>query len=133
MEFFSPSVASASQFYLLADARSVDANAQAATTMIWRNGAGATNTIPIIARVFRKTGTLVLMVGTLRLNSTIIQPISAVSSALMGSGADPINFLLDTNTSTTVVPASGNWDLNVTTINGGASTVDVEVWGFKMS
>lgn len=124
---------SPNQFYLIASARSVDANSLATTTAIWQNGANAANTIPIAARVFRKTGTLSLLVGSIRLNSTIIQPISSASSLLMGAGADPIQFLLDTTTSATVVPLSGNWDVVVGTINGTAATIDVEIWGFRTS
>ncbi len=87
----------------------------------------------MVARVYRKTGTLSLMIGTLRLNSTIIQPLSAASSVLLGSGADPTQFLLDTTTSTTAMPISGNWDINITTFNGTASTIDAEIWGFRTS
>lgn len=128
-----PLNASSNQFYLIASARGVDANSLATTTAIWQNGASAANTIPIVARVFRKSGTLLLMVGSIRLNATIIQPISAASSALMGAGSDPIQFLLDTTTSSTVMPATGNWDVVVGTINGSGATIDVEIWGFRTS
>lgn len=125
-----PSNVSSNQFYLIAAAIGVDANAIAATNLSWQNAATAANSIPMVARIYRKSGTLSLMIATLRLNSTIIQPISAANSTLLGAGADPIQYLLDTTTSATVVPANGAWDFNVTTINGSGSTVDVEVWGF---
>lgn len=128
-----PSNASTNQFYLIAVARGVDANSIATTTMSWLSGSSAANTIPMVARVFRRTGTLSLMVGSLRLNSTIIQPLSAASSALLGAGSDPTQFQLDTTTSTTAMPVTGNWDINITTFNGTASTVDAEIWGFRTS
>ena len=131
MQITAPSTVSSSQFYLLASAQNVDANSVATTALNWQNGASAGNSIPMVGRVFRRTGTLSLLVATLRLNSTIIQPISAVSSALLGAAANPLNFLLDTNVSATVFPLAGNWDINVTTFNGSAATVDVEIWGFK--
>lgn len=131
MQISAPSSVSSSQFYLLASARDVDANAIATTTLNWQNGASAANSTPIMGKIFRKTGTLSLMVGALRLNATIIQPVSAVQSALLGAGANPINYLLDTNTSVTVLPIVGNWDVNLTTPNGTASSIDVEIWGFK--
>lgn len=133
MQLTAPSFASPFQFYLIAVARGVNANSVAATTLSWVNGASAANTIPMMARVFGKSGTLSLMVATLRLNTTIIQPISAANSALLGSGADPVNYPLGTTTSATVMPATGNWDINVTTFNGTASTVDVEIWGIRTS
>lgn len=133
MQLTIPSLASANQFYLIAAARGVDANNLATTTAIWQGGASATNTIPMVARMFRKTGTLALMVGSIRLNSTIVQAISAGSSALMGAAADPIQFMLNTTTSATVVPLSGNWDIVVGTINGAPATIDMEIWGFRTS
>ncbi len=111
-----PGPVSTNQFYLLASG-TVDANALATTALTWANNMSAATTIPMFARVRRVTGTLVLMIGSLRLNSTIIQPISAVQSALMGATANPIIFALDTTTSATVVPLAGNWDLVVGTIN----------------
>lgn len=130
MQLETPSAASSNQFYLLAAARGLDSNALATTTLTWQNGATAGISIPIVSRITRKSGTLALMVGSLRLNSTIVQAVSAASSLLMGAGADPVQFLLNTNTSATVIPLSGNWDFVVGTINAGVSTIDVEVWGF---
>lgn len=128
-----PSNASPNQFYLLASGSGIDANSLATTTLIWQGGATAANSIPVLARITRQTGTLALMVGSLRLNTTIVQAISAGSSALMGAAADPIQFMLDTNTSVTVVPLSGNWDLVVGTINAGAATIRIEVWGYRIA
>lgn len=133
MQLNTPTNASLNQFYLIAVARGVDANSLATTIMSWQNGASAANTIPIIGRVFRKSGTLSLMVASIRLNSTIIQPLSAAASVLLGAGADPTNYMLDTNTSGTVIPISGNWDVVIGTVNATASTIDVEVWGFRTS
>lgn len=124
-----PGPVSANQSYLLAFARGVDANSLATTTLGWANGMTAATTLPMFARVKRVTGTLSLMVASLRLNTTIIQPITALQSALMGAAASPLNFALDTTTSATVVPGTGNWDIIVGTINGGAATIDVEIWG----
>lgn len=129
MSFTVPSNVSANQFYLLASALAANANAIATTALIWQNGANATNSISLIARVYRNTGTLSLMAGTLRLNATIIQPITAGSSALLGAAADPIQFTLSTNTSAAVMPVSGDWDLNVTSLNTSGATVNVEIWG----
>ncbi len=124
-----PGPVSTNQPYLLAFGRGVDANALATTTLTWTNNMSALTTLPMFARVKRVTGTLSLMVASLRLNTTVIQPITALQSALMGAAANPLNFALDTTTSATVVPGTGNWDIIVGTINGGAATVDVEIWG----
>lgn len=124
-----PGPVSTNQPYLLAFARGVDANSLATTTLTWANNMNAATTLPMFARVKRITGTLSLMIGSIRLNAVIIQAVSAVQSALMGAAANPLNFTLDTTTSATVVPATGNWDMVVGTINGGASTIDVEIWG----
>lgn len=124
-----PGPVSINQPYLLAFARGVDANSLATTALTWANGMTAATTLPMFARVKRVTGTLSLMVASLRLNTTIIQPITALQSALMGAAASPLNFALDTTTSATVVPGTGNWDIIVGTINGGAATIDVEIWG----
>lgn len=124
-----PGPVSVNQSYLLAFARGVDVNSLATTTLTWANGMTAATTLPMFGRVKRITGTLALMVASLRLNTTIIQPITALQSALMGAAASPLNFALDTTTSATVVPGTGNWDIIVGTINGGAATIDVEIWG----
>lgn len=120
------------QYYLIAVARGVNANSVASTVLSWQGGASAANTLPCVARVLGKSGTLSLMIAALRLNSVIIQPISAASSALLGSAADPITFPLGTTTSAAVTPLSGNWDINVTTFNGTSSTVDVEIYGIRL-
>lgn len=133
MQLNNPSNVSPIQFYLIAAARGVSANSLATTTLTWLNGASAANTIPMTARVFGKSGTLALMVASLQLNSVVIQPITAASSVLLGSGADPLVFPLGTNTSTSVVPVSGNWSVVVGTINGTAATIDVEIWGVRIS
>lgn len=121
------------QFYIIAAARGVAANSLATTTLTWLNGASASNTIPMTARVLGKSGTLALMIASIQLNSVAIQPVTAASSALMGSGADPLVFPLGTTTSASVVPASGNWAVVVSTINGTSASIDVEVWGIRTS
>lgn len=126
-----PATVSPNQFYLIAVARSVDSNSLATTTLTWNANMSAANTIPVIARLYRKTGTISLLVASLTLNGTTIQAIPALTSALLGSSSDPLNFLLSTNTSASVVSLSGNWSFAVGTINGTASTIDIEVWGFK--
>lgn len=126
-----PATVSPNQFYLIASARSIDANSLATTTLTWAAFMSAANTIPLIARLYRKTGTVSLLVGTLALNGTTIQSIPALTSTLLGAAADPLNLLLSTNTSASIVPISGNWAFTVGTVNGTPSTVDVEVWGFK--
>lgn len=123
-----PGPVSSNQFYLLASG-TVDANALATTVLSWANNMTAATSIPMFARVRRASGTLALMVGSIRLNTTIIQPISAVQSALMGAGANPLIFALDTTTSATVIPMAGNFDVVVGTINGGASSILVEIYG----
>lgn len=126
-----PATVSPNQFYLIAVARSVDSNSLATTTLTWNANTSAANTIPVIARLYRKTGTISLLVASLTLNGTTIQAIPALTSALLGSSSDPLNFLLSTNTSASIVSLSGNWSFAVGTINGTASTIDIEVWGFK--
>jgi len=131
--FSAPLNPNAFQFYLIASALNVDGNSLATTTLNWQNSATAANSIPVIARCLRKTGTLALTVAALRLNSTIIQPITAASSALMGAGADPVQFLLDTTTSATVLPVSGNFDIVVSSINVSPATFDVLVYGYRIA
>lgn len=117
------------QFYLLADGRSINTNTLATTALTWRNGATAATSMPLMARIYRKTGTLLLLVGTLNLNSVVIQAVSAVQSALLGAAADPLNFAITTNTSATIIPISGDYGFTVGTINGSVSSVDCEIWG----
>lgn len=124
-----PGPVSTNQSYLLAFARGVDSNALATTTLTWANNMSAATTLPMFARIKRISGTLALLVASIRLNTVIIQPIGAVQSALMGAAANPLIFALDTTTSATVVPSTGNWDIVVGTINGGASSIDVEIFG----
>jgi hypothetical protein len=126
-----PGPVSTNQFYLLASG-TVDSNALATTVLTWANNLTAATSIPMFARIRRASGTLALMIGSLRLNTTIVQPISAVQSALLGAAANPLIFALDTTTSATVIPMTGNWDFVVGTINGGASSILVEVYGCSM-
>lgn len=123
-----PGPVSTNQLYLLASGI-IDANTLATTSLPWLNNMSAATTLPMYARIKRVTGTLSLLIASLRLNTTIIQPITALQSALMGAAASPITFALDTTTSATVIPSAGNWDLVVGTINGGAATISVEIFG----
>lgn len=128
-----PGPVSPIQSYLIAAGIGVNANTLATTTLVWSNGMNAANTMPMFAQVFRRTGTLSLLVASLRLNAVIIQPIAALTAALLGAGADPLLFPLGTTTSATIVPVTGNWDIVVGTINGSAATVDVFVYGLKIA
>lgn len=128
-----PGPVSVNQVYLLAAARDVNANSLATTTLSWQNGMSAATTLPMYARITRKTGTLSLMTASLRLNSVIVQPISAVQSALLGAGSDPLVYPLSSAVSVTIVPISGNWDIVVGTINGSGATLDCELFGLKIA
>ena len=127
-----PGPVSSNQVYLIAAARDVDANSLATTTLGWQNGLNASNTLSLYARVLRKTGTLSLLVASIRLNSVIIQPISAIQSALLGAGANPLIYPLSSAVSVTIVPIAGDWDIVVGTMNGTASTIDIEIYGIKI-
>ena len=122
-------VGSQSQFYLLAAARAVDTNALASTVLEWQNGANAANSLPVVARLFRRSGTLSLLIATLTLNGTTVQAISAVQSALLGAAADPLQYPLSSAVAVAILPVSGNWGFTVGTINGTASSIDVLVYG----
>lgn len=128
-----PGPVSLNQAYLLAVARNVDANTLATTALSWQNGMSAATTFPMYARITRKTGTLSLMVASLRLNSVIVQPISAVQSALLGAASDPLLYPLSSAISVTIVPITGNWDIVIGTINGSGATLDCEIWGLVIS
>lgn len=134
MEIFQPSLsASANQIFPIASIVGMDANALATTTLNWVAGLNAGNTMPMFVQISRLTGTLSLMIATLNLSATIIQPISAASSVLLGSSSSPVQFSLDTTTSTTAFPNSGNWSVVIGTINGSGATISVTVWGLKTS
>ena len=122
---------SSNQLYLIAQA-TIDANAQATTPLVWMNGASAATTVPLCARITRVSGTLALMIGALNLNGIVVQAVSAVQSALMGSSADPIQYPLSSLVSVGVMPAAGAYSFTVGTINGGAASVLVQVYGFKI-
>lgn len=128
-----PGPVSSIQPYLIAFVRGVNANSLATTTMNWNGSNGAGNTFPLFARVLGKSGTLALLVANIRLNGVVIQPITALNSALLGAGTDPITYVLNTTTSASIIPASGNWDIVVGTINGSAATIDVEIYGWRIS
>lgn len=124
-------IPSPNQFYLLASLRGVSANDLATTALSWQNGANAVNSIPVVARIYRRSGTLSLMIGTLNLNSVVVQAVSAVQSALLGAAADPLQYPLSSAVSVGIVPIAGDWGFTVGTINGTASTIDIEVWGIR--
>ncbi len=128
-----PGPVSSTQPYLIASAVNIDGNSLATTTLNWNNGASAANTLPMYARIVRRTGTITLLVASLRLNSNIIQPITAIQSALLGSGNDPVIYPLSSLVSVTTVPIAGNWDLVVNTINGSSTTIDVSIYGLKIA
>lgn len=125
-----PGPVSAAQLYLLASA-TVDANALATTALAFQNGATATNSMPLMCRITRLTGTLALMVGTLNLNAVAIQPVSAVQSALMGAAADPVQYPINSLAGVTAVPVAGAYSFTVATINGAGATISVQVYGLK--
>lgn len=128
-----PPVVSTVQSYLLAAARSVDANTLATTTLAWQGTATAANSFPVAVRIYRRTGTLSLLIGTVLLNSVVIQTVSAIQSALLGAAADPLHYPVSSTTSVTIVPISGNYQFTVGTINGSGATIDVEIWGLRTS
>lgn len=128
-----PSIVSSVQSYLLAAARGVDANSLATTTLAWQGSNSASNSFPVAIRIYRRSGTLALLIGTLLLNSVVLQAVSAVQSALAGAGADPLHYPISSASSVTIVPISGNYQVTVGTINGSAATIDVEIWGLRTS
>ncbi len=131
MTVTNPPVVGTVQSYLLAAARNVDSNTLATTTLGWQGTATAANSFPMYAQLYRKSGTLLLLVGTLLLNSVIIQAVSAAQAALLGAGADPLQYPLSSAVSVAILPVAGNYQFTVGTINGSGSTIDIEIWGVR--
>lgn len=132
MTVTNPPVVSTNQLYQLA-VGTIDANALATTALSWLNGATAANSIPLVARVYRVSGTLSLMIGTLNLNAVVVQAVSAVQSALLGAAADPVQYPLSSAVAVAIMPVAGNYGFTVGTVNGTASSIRVEVWGWRVS
>lgn len=133
MQVTNPPTVSANQFYLIAAARGVNANSLGTTSVPFQNNLSASNTLPMFIRVLGKSGTFSLMIATVLLNSVVIQTISAAASVLVGSGADPLIFPTSSTVAAAIIPVSGAYQITVGTINGSAATLDVEVWGMKIS
>lgn len=127
---------SSSQFPLIviANKTGIDANALATTTLDYRNGATAANSIPLFARVTRASGTMLLLVFSIRLNAAILHAVAAPVSALMGGSGENLLLPLNSTTASLTVPnATGNYDVVVGTVNGTASTLNIEIYGIKIS
>lgn len=112
---------------ILAQSSNIDGNALATTVLTFYAGATLAKFVPVAVRITRKTGTFLLAVLNLRDSGGIILPIPAVSMALLGASADNLIIPL----AAINVKNSGNLSLEVATINGGASTFDIDVIGSK--
>jgi hypothetical protein len=128
-----PAAPSAVQPYLIASVASVDANALATTDLSWATGMTAANTIPLFMRVYRATGTLALLIGQLKLNSVIVQTVGAAESVVLAATSSALQYPISSVVGVQVVPIAGNYQFTVATVNGTASTVRVEVYGFKVA
>ncbi len=126
-----PPVVSPIQPYLLANAIGVNANVLATTTLTWATGMNAANTCPMFARIYRVTGTLSLLIGTLLLNSVVIQTVAAAESLVLAATSSALHYPISSAVAVQVVPTAGNYQFTVGTINGGASTITIEVYGIK--
>ncbi len=129
-----PSVPNIGQnpFILIAKGTNIDGNTLAATTLTYQSNFNASNTLPLFAKITRKSGTVLLLVFTIRLNSNILASCAAIFTALLGSGGDFLTTSLTNNIGATVTSVSSNYDVNVTTINGSAATFDLEIYGIKL-
>jgi hypothetical protein len=93
----------------------------------------AANTIPLFMRVYRATGTLALLIGQLKLNSVIVQTVGAAESVVLAATSSALQYPISSVVGVQVVPIAGNYQFTVATVNGTASTVRVEVYGFKVA
>lgn len=128
-----PGPVSPIQPYLLANAIGVDSNSLATTTLNWANGLSAANTFPLFVRVYRVTGTISLLVASIKLNSVIIANVLATEAAQLAATTSALQYPLSSTVSVTPMPIAGNYQITVGTINGGASTISIEIYGFKIS
>lgn len=133
MNVINPPIVSSVQPYLLANAVGVDANSLATTSLNWIGTMNAANTFPLFARIYRVTGTMALLIATLKLNSIVIATILAAESAQLAATTSALQYPLSSTVSVTPMPVAGNYQLTVGTINGSGATITVEVWGFKIS
>lgn len=128
-----PATPSAIQPYLIANAIGVDANALATTALNYAAGMTAANTFPLCMRIYRVTGTLALLVGSLKLNNVVIQPVLAAEAAVLAATSSALHYPISSTVAVQPVPVAGSYAFTVATINGGASTITVEVWGLRIS
>ena len=128
-----PPLVSSIQPFLIASATAIDSNALATTTLTWATGMTAANTVPLFMRVSRVTGTMLLLIGTLNLNSVVMQTVAAAEAAALGASASALQYPISSVLSVVPVPTVGNYGFVVGTINGSASTITVQVYGWKIS
>lgn len=126
-------VPSAIQPYLIANAVGVDANSLATTTLNYIGSMTAANTLPLCMRIYRVTGTLALMIGSLKLNNVVIQAVLAAESAVLAATSSALHYPISSTVAVQPIPVAGSYAFTVGTINGGASTITVEVWGLRIS
>lgn len=128
-----PAAPSAIQPYLIANAVGVDANALATTSLNWAAGMTAANTFPLCIRIYRSTGTLALLIGSLKLNNVVIQAVLAAEAAVLAATSSALHYPISSTVAVQPVPTTGSYAFTVGTINGAAATLLIEVWGFKTS
>lgn len=128
-----PLSSSLPKLVLIASATGIDANSLATTNLTFPQGMSAGNTIPLFAKITRNTGTITLLVCTIRLNAVSLKAIAAVTTALLGATANYLTIPLNSDLAAQAIPITSNYDVVVNTINGGASTIDVSIWGYQMS
>lgn len=128
-----PAAPSSIQPYLIANAIGVDANTLATTSLNWIAGMSAANTFPLFMRVYRATGTLALLVATLKLNSVVIQTIAAAEALVLAATSSALQYPISSAVAVQPIPIAGNYQITVGTINGAGATISIELWGFKTS
>lgn len=121
------------QPYLIANAIGVDANALATTTLNYVGSMTAANTVPLFMRVYRVTGTLALLVGSLKLNSVVMQAVLAAESVVLAATSSVLHYPISSTVAVQPVPTVGSYAFTVGTVNGAPSTVTVEIWGLRIS
>lgn len=110
----------------IAYGRGIDANSLATTTLTFDNGLNLSNSVPLICVIKYKTGTYSLGVCRLKAGALVSSGLILLSGLV--SGTNCVFAILNTGLSIDTTQSLG---LEITTVNGSASTLDVDVMGFS--
>lgn len=118
--------------HLLVFSRDIDINSIHSKTLNYITNLSASNTVPLFIRIFRKKGIISQASFSIKLDEIVLKHVSEQINSLIGTTNRQLILQFDSIKDSIVYPTSGNYSVEINSINGSAATIDIEIYGLKL-